>query len=94
MQVQEQAGGGRQGLRVGQETFYGCRRRPTAPRSSSQARRSGASGPISWPAASRRSHRSHSRWTKGIAARWRAAAGLATGGPKSLISWLTGSSAC
>jgi hypothetical protein len=33
-----------------------------------------------------------SRW-KGIAARWRAAAGLATGGPKSLISWLTGSSA-
>jgi hypothetical protein len=25
-----------------------------------------------------------------MAARWRAAAGLATGGPKSLISWLTG----
>ena len=28
------------------------------------------------------------------AARWRARVGLATGGPKSLISWLTGPSAC
>jgi len=30
----------------------------------------------------------------GIAARWRLAAGWATGGPKSLISSLTGASAC
>ena len=29
-----------------------------------------------------------------MAARWRAAEELAMGGPKSLISWLTGSSAC
>jgi hypothetical protein len=72
----------------------GERRRPTAPRSSSQVRRSGASGPISLPAASRRFHSSRSRCTNGMAARCRAAAALATGGPKSLISWLTGSSAC
>ena len=32
--------------------------------------------------------------TNGMAARCRAAATLATGGPKSLISWPTGSSAC
>jgi len=46
------------------------------------------------PAASRRSHSSRSRCTNGMAAHCRAAAALATGGPKSLINWLTVLSAC
>jgi hypothetical protein len=69
------------------------RSRPTASRSVSQAPRSGASGPISAPAPSRKSHSSRSRWTNGIAARRRAAVALAMRGPNSLISALTGSSA-
>ena len=45
------------------------------------------------PEPSRRSQISRSRWTNGIAARCRPAEALATGGPKSLISALTGSAA-
>src|SRR5216683_1207469 len=71
----------------------GRRNRPTAPWLASHGARSGASGPISLPEASRRSQISRSRCTNGIAARCRAAAALATGGPKSLISMLTGSPA-
>jgi len=69
------------------------RRRPTALRPASHGPRSGASGPISAPEPSRRSQISRSRCTNGIAARCRPADELATGGPKSLISALTGSSA-
>ena len=39
---------------------------------------------------SRRSHRSRSGCTNGMAARCRCRAGLLTGGPKSPVSWLTG----
>jgi hypothetical protein len=63
------------------------------PRPVSHGPRSEASGPISAPEPSRRSQISRSRWTNGIAARCRPADALATGGPKSLISVLTGSSA-
>ena len=69
------------------------RSRPTAPCPASHGPRSGASGPISAPDPSCRSQISRSRWTNGIAARCRPAEALASGGPKSLISVLTGSSA-
>jgi hypothetical protein len=71
------------------------RKRPTAPRSGSQPWRSGASGPISLPAASCRSQSSCSRYTNGMAARCRAATALAGHGrTEMLLSWLTDSFAC
>jgi hypothetical protein len=85
VQVQEQAGG-RESGRVGQELFHGRTRATHCSSFQEPGAAFGRIGAISFPVASRRSQSSRSRLTNGMAARCRAAAALATGGPKSLIS--------